>query len=91
MLEKLKNLFKFFKKEKVDLKLEDTKSRIYKSDRKVIDDNILKESSEKLEQAQKEKKEIESKKVSDKSRNRLAELNTDAMFNMRDVLKNNKN
>lgn len=87
MLDKIKNVFKFFKKEKVDLILEDTKSRIYNSDRNVIDDSTLKESSEKLEYSKKEKKEIESKKVSDKSRNRLAELNTEAMFNMRDVLK----
>lgn len=90
MFAKLKNLFSFFKKEKVDLKLEDVKSRIYKSDRSVINVDTLSSSDEALKKATEEKKKIESRKVSDKERNRLAELNTDAMKNMLDIYNKQK-
>ncbi len=90
MLDKFKKLFGFFKKEKVDLKLEDVKSRIYKSDRSVINEDTISSSEAELKKTKDEKKEIESRKVSDKNRNTLAELNGEAMMNILDIYKNRK-
>ena len=85
--DRIKKITSFFKREKVDAKLEDTQDRVYKSKSEIIDSTVLDNANIELEKTKVEKKEIESKTVSQKDRDTLAELNSNAMMNMYNMYK----
>jgi len=82
LLNKIKT---FFAKNTINSIMLYTKETVYKPINNIIDSSVLDDSEIELEETKKEKKKIGSKTVSEKDRYLLAELNTDAIINIKKI------